>query len=127
MQPWLLALMRLRMHFEPEGDGEAGPHPWHPLPERALEFDSRYALTEREREVSQLMLGGSSTKEIARRLAISVETVRAHKKHLYAKLGSIPSRAVFAVLAGAPLGLPRKCCARPCGVENELKGLIYNP
>ncbi|WP_083627640.1 helix-turn-helix transcriptional regulator [Salinicola sp. MH3R3-1] len=97
MQPWLLALMRLRMHFEPQDDGEAGLHPWHPLPDRALEFDSRYALTEREREVSQLMLGGSSTKEIARRLAISIETVRAHKKHLYAKLGVNSQSELFSL------------------------------
>ncbi|WP_322528286.1 helix-turn-helix transcriptional regulator [Salinicola sp. LHM] len=97
MQPWLLALMRLRMHFEPEEDGASGPHPWHPQPDKELDFDSRYALTEREREVSQLMLGGSSTKEIARRLAISIETVRAHKKHLYAKLGVSSQSELFSL------------------------------
>jgi len=104
MQPWVLALMRLRMYFEPEDDGDSGPHPWHPQPDRthlqpdkALEFDAHYALTEREREVSQLMLGGSSTKEIARRLAISVETVRAHKKHLYAKLGVNSQSELFSL------------------------------
>ncbi|WP_419307413.1 response regulator transcription factor [Chromohalobacter israelensis] len=99
IQPWMLALMRQRMHFEFEGeDGTPpGPHPWHPRPGTPRELDSRYALTEREREVSQLMLGGSSTKEIARRLAISVETVRAHKKHLYAKLGINSQSELFSL------------------------------
>ncbi|MGS0468169.1 response regulator transcription factor [Cobetia marina] len=64
---------------------------------------SRYGLTEREREVSQLMLGGCSTKEIARRLGISVETVRAHKKHLYTKLGINTQAELFSFLAGTAL------------------------
>ncbi|MEG3116495.1 helix-turn-helix transcriptional regulator [Salinicola sp. 4072] len=99
IQPWVLALMRQRMHFEFEGEEGAppGPHPWHPRPSAPSELDSRYALTEREREVSQLMLGGSSTKEIARRLAISIETVRAHKKHLYAKLGVSSQSELFSL------------------------------
>lgn len=86
IEPWLGELMRLRMYFEQSG-ATAGPHPWHPQRDGVDATATRFGLTEREREVSQLMLGGSSTKEIARRLAISVETVRVHKKHLYAKLG----------------------------------------
>ncbi|WP_280539957.1 LuxR family transcriptional regulator [Chromohalobacter sp. 11-W] len=99
VQPWVLALMRQRMHFEFEHeDGTPpGPHPWHPSPQAPRELESHQSLTEREREVSQLMLGGSSTKEIARRMAISVETVRAHKKHLYAKLGINSQSELFAL------------------------------
>nr|WP_256346254.1 LuxR C-terminal-related transcriptional regulator [Serratia liquefaciens] len=54
-------------------------------------------LTERENQVSQLMLAGCSTKEIARRLQISIETVRAHKKHLYSKLGINTQSELFAL------------------------------
>tara|TARA_Y100001001_G_C8010767_1_gene309606 strand:+ start:2680 stop:3486 length:807 start_codon:yes stop_codon:yes gene_type:complete len=86
IEPWLGELMRLRMHFERYGE-TPGPHPWHPHRGGVEETATRFGLTDREREVSQLMLGGGSTKEIARRLSISVETVRVHKKHLYAKLG----------------------------------------
>ncbi|MNJ76494.1 transcriptional regulator FimZ [compost metagenome] len=43
------------------------------------------------------MLAGCSTKEIARRLQISIETVRAHKKHLYSKLGINTQSELFAL------------------------------
>lgn len=97
VEPWLLALMRQRMHFESEPGGAPGPHPWHPDREPPAAVDAHHALTEREREVSQLMLAGGSTKEIARHLAISVETVRAHKKHIYAKLGINSQSELFSL------------------------------
>lgn len=97
IQPWLLALMGQRMHFESEPGTRPGPHPWHPDPEPAQPLEARPALTEREREISQLMLAGGSTKEIARRLSISVETVRAHKKHIYVKLGINSQSELFSL------------------------------
>ncbi|TVU70075.1 MULTISPECIES: helix-turn-helix transcriptional regulator [Cobetia] len=87
IQPWLCELMRLRIAHETSRSHPPRVHPWHPMGDQQLPGTSRHGLTEREREVSQLMLGGCSTKEIARRLGISIETVRAHKKHLYSKLG----------------------------------------
>ncbi|SHK90133.1 helix-turn-helix transcriptional regulator [Halomonas caseinilytica] len=96
VQPWLLELMRLRMHFE-QGGEVLGPHPWHPHQGTSEQVASRHGLTQREREVSQLMLGGGSAKEIARRLEISVETVRAHKKHLYTKLGINSQAELFSL------------------------------
>ncbi|PSJ44531.1 helix-turn-helix transcriptional regulator [Zobellella endophytica] len=97
IQPWLLPLMRQRMHFEKARETALpGPHPWHPQSELPAP-PAITALTDREREVSQLMLGGCSTKEIARRLGISVETVRAHKKHLYAKLNINSQSELFAL------------------------------
>ncbi|GAA0559614.1 response regulator transcription factor [Halomonas salifodinae] len=97
VQPWLLALMRQRSHFEALEENLPGLHPWHPRQGGTLAQDAQRALTEREREVSQLMLAGCTTKEIARHLAISVETVRAHKKHLYAKLGINSQSELFAL------------------------------
>lgn len=44
-------------------------------------------LIARELEVSRLMLSGLPSKEIARRLAISAETVKVHRKYLYSMHG----------------------------------------
>ncbi len=94
IQPWLLPLMRQRMHFE---ETPAASRPLQAEPPRpAFPLDDA-TLTEREREVSQLMLSGCSTKVIARRLAISIETVRSHKKHLYHKLGVNTQSELFAL------------------------------
>lgn len=44
-------------------------------------------LTQRERGVMEAFLAGHSAKSVSRLLGISVETVRVHRRHLYAKLG----------------------------------------
>lgn len=44
-------------------------------------------LTQRERETTQLLLRGFSTKAIARRLQIAPGTVMVHKRNLFTKLG----------------------------------------
>ncbi len=44
------------------------------------------SLTPREREVLQLLAEGSSTKEIAARLQVSVKTVETHRRHIMEKL-----------------------------------------
>ncbi len=49
-------------------------------------------LTEREREVLRLLLEGASNREIARRLVLSVNTVKRHVYNLSSKLG-VQSRA----------------------------------
>ena len=43
-------------------------------------------LTERETQVINLVLHGHSTKTVAEKLSISMETVKLHRKHAYAKL-----------------------------------------
>lgn len=43
-------------------------------------------LTDREAQVINLVLHGHSTKTLAEKLSISVETVKLHRKHAYAKL-----------------------------------------
>lgn len=56
-------------------------------PERKLE-DPYGRLTAREREVFHLLAEGLTTKEIARRLAISVKTAENHRGRVLAKLGT---------------------------------------
>lgn len=46
---------------------------------------SAYALTEREQEVTRLVLQGSSTAEIAERLKVSAHTVQQHLKNIFEK------------------------------------------
>lgn len=45
-----------------------------------------YRLTNREKEILQLLSGGSSFKMIAAALNLSLETIRTHTKHIYDKL-----------------------------------------
>lgn len=52
----------------------------------ALEDFGASLLTEREAQVINLVLHGHSTKTLADKLSISVETVKLHRKHAYAKL-----------------------------------------
>jgi DNA-binding CsgD family transcriptional regulator len=52
----------------------------------ALDQFGSSLLTERETQAVNLILHGHSTKSIAARLGISVETVKLHRKHAYAKL-----------------------------------------
>lgn len=52
----------------------------------ALDDFGSSLLTERETQVINMVLHGHSTKSIAERLGISVETVKLHRKHAYAKL-----------------------------------------
>jgi NarL family two-component system response regulator LiaR len=43
-------------------------------------------LSQREREILQMLADGSSNKEVAESLVVSVETVKTHVKHILAKL-----------------------------------------
>lgn len=61
-----------------------------------------HGLTRRELEVTQLLVTGMSTRDIARELWITPETLRGHVKAILAKLG-IGSRAeLFASLSHEP-------------------------
>jgi DNA-binding CsgD family transcriptional regulator len=102
--PWVLALMQQRLRHEDFGaardvvetDGRSEPD----LPTRfgmLTGKSGRPALTAREIEVAMLSLSGFSSRAIAEKLEISFETVRAHKKHIYAKLGVGSQSELFAL------------------------------
>ncbi|WP_179401034.1 helix-turn-helix transcriptional regulator [Burkholderia guangdongensis] len=102
--PWVIALMQQRLRFEDVGR----PAPSMPaadirspdLRERLVMFSERVghgALTAREIDVTMLSLSGHSSRAIADRLAISFETVRTYKKHIYAKLGVGSQSSLFSM------------------------------
>lgn len=68
------------------------------LQQRGLE-DSYELLTDREREVLQLVAEGKGNKEMATLLDISVTTVETHRAHILQKLGlhSVPELILYAV------------------------------
>ncbi|HXU34695.1 MAG TPA: response regulator transcription factor [Thermoanaerobaculia bacterium] len=59
-------------------------------------------LTDREREILQLIAEGHSTKEIAERLFLSIKTVGTHREHLMEKLGihSVAGLTKYAIREG---------------------------
>ncbi|TKJ31282.1 MAG: DNA-binding response regulator [Chloroflexi bacterium B3_Chlor] len=70
--------------------------------EAMAEEDSYRRLTEREREVLQLIAEGHSTREISQLLYISVKTVETHRAHLMDKLDihSIAELTQYAIRKG---------------------------
>ena len=65
--------------------------------------DLRQMLTKREVDVLKLMARGLSNQEIATELAVSIETVRTHVKHIYWKCGA--RDRVQAVIAAFERGI----------------------
>lgn len=102
--PWVLSLMRQRLRFERFGEAGAGLVPGGGLGGSGMpsfgavpDKGAYGTLTARETEVAMLSLSGFSSRAIAERLTISFETVRAHKKHIYAKLGIGSQSELFAL------------------------------
>lgn len=93
IQPWVLSLLRQRLPHELNPLSAAEP------PEPNDDWGAH--LTARELDVGRLMLSGCSSKEIARKLEISVETVKVHKKHMYSKLGIKSQSELFSIFLQA--------------------------
>ena len=102
VRPWVSSLMRQRMTFERELlESAVAPAPrWQSRLEETVER-LETPLTARELEVGRLMLSGCSSKEIARKLAISAETVKVHRKHMYSKLGIKSQSELFSLFLQA--------------------------
>ena len=93
IQPWVLSLLRQRLPYELHQ--VSAPQP----PMQNEDWGAQ--LTARELDVGRLMLSGCSSKEIARKLQISVETVKVHKKHMYSKLGIKSQSELFSIFLQA--------------------------
>jgi DNA-binding CsgD family transcriptional regulator len=109
IQPWVVALLRQRLPYElaePTTDDEVPPvqqpsSDWRAQLEASVQQSRGAQLTARELDVGRLMLSGCSSKEIARKLSISAETVRVHKKHIYSKLGIKSQSELFSIFLQA--------------------------
>lgn len=66
----------------------------------------RENLTEREREIAELISWGASHKEIALILSISIETVKEHVKHIKKKLGINKSTEIGAFIFCTEYNVP---------------------
>ena len=66
------------------------------------EEDSYELLTNREREILQLLAEGKSNKDVANRLNLSLHTVETHRAHILQKLGihTVPELILYAVRKG---------------------------
>ncbi len=73
-------------------------------------------LTERERQVLELILEAHSNREIASRLGIEERTVRAHLARLMRKAG-VDNRIKLSISARSLFLLPRKLPSRTAGVD----------
>lgn len=73
-----------------------------PEPKNSLKL-----LTEREREILQLLARGESNKAIAQTLSISYDTVKLHVRHILTKL-NLSSRVKAAVLFATEQNQPKK-------------------
>ena len=91
--PLLSALVRQRWNAVSTFDDAAQLKSQHMV--TALECFGRDVLSEREREIAELMLRGHSSKSGARLLKISPETERVHRKRLYGKLGISSQAELF--------------------------------
>jgi two-component system response regulator NreC len=66
------------------------------------EYDAYRQLSDRERQVLQLIAEGNSTKEIAYKLHVSIKTIESHRQNIMGKLGirTLAGLTKFAVREG---------------------------
>ncbi len=85
--PWLLTILeRQWAGTQLKTEVSATDIDMHKHLNHAFEHFGRSLLTERECEIARLILHGHSTKSMAAKLDISMETVKVHRRNLYQKL-----------------------------------------
>jgi DNA-binding CsgD family transcriptional regulator len=105
IQPVVMSAMQ-RVWEGREG-AESGNDRDHGMHQRLTECFENFgedALTHREREITQLLLRGHSSKSIARELGIAPGTVMVHKRNLFAKLGITSQYELFSSFIDALSG-----------------------
>ena len=85
VRPVIEVLCQQHWQAWPEAEKESAVNLREQLNTALNQFGSSL-LTEREAQVINMVLHGHSTKTLAEKLSISVETVKLHRKHAYAKL-----------------------------------------
>jgi DNA-binding CsgD family transcriptional regulator len=86
-----------RARTPPAGEDRVGDA-MHDRLTRCFETLGEEVLTERERQISQLLLRGHSSKSVARELEIAPGTVMVHKRNLFSKLGISSQYGLFSLL-----------------------------
>lgn len=89
-------------------DAERRREQWKAAPSSTTssDFNARLAtLSEREREVMELMLAGKLTRQIAETLCISVKTVEFHRARIREKLGAVSQAHLLSLFISGE-GLP---------------------
>ena len=88
IEPLVRAAMQRVWEKWQQADGRGTPDPdIHKRLTRCFDNFGNGVLTQREREITQLLLRGHSSKSVARELRIAPGTVMVHKRNLFAKLG----------------------------------------
>ena len=113
LAPWVTALIRKRIpneHFDTRDERaetlcniklESDIYAYTTRFEQVSQHRGCAPLSAREVEVAILFLRGFSSRSIAAKLTISFETVRAHRKHVYSKLGVNSQSELFALFYAA--------------------------
>jgi len=73
---------------------------WTPEGGLSAKFCERYCLTDREKDVVEVMMQGKSNKEIANTLFISIRTVGNYLQNVYNKTGALNRFALYALIKG---------------------------
>ena len=94
IEPLVLAAMQ-RVWDEREQGPDERARSMHQRLTECFESFGQKELTKREREITQLLLRGHSSKSIARVLGIAPGTVMVHKRNLFSKLGITSQYELF--------------------------------
>jgi DNA-binding CsgD family transcriptional regulator len=89
------AMQRVWDTRDAETSHDADNHVMHRRLTLCFENFGENILTQREREITQLLLRGHSSKSVARELGIAPGTVMVHKRNLFAKLGITSQYELF--------------------------------
>ncbi|MDF3933147.1 LuxR C-terminal-related transcriptional regulator [Pseudomonas citronellolis] len=99
--PWVLALMQQHWERRSQRLLPAAPEGVATQVRDALSQFGAGVLSERELEIARLILRGYSSKAMAERLAISPETIKVHRRHLYTKLDISSQPELFSLFLQA--------------------------
>lgn len=95
--PVILGLMQQHYKRESSVPGPTVQQPLYAGIEKALSLFGSSVLSGRERETLQLILHGHSNKSIAKKLDVSVDTIKLHKKNIYKKLNVASHAQLFSL------------------------------
>ena len=98
MEPVIRAAMgKIWSSWGSRADSSERPVGIHKRLTKCFDNFGQSVLTERERQISQLLLRGHSSKSIARVLGIAPGTVMVHKRNLFSKLGVTSQYELFSI------------------------------